>query len=235
VVTRVEVVVVPTSTWERLDPQRRDRVLRAAMQEFGRHGYSTGSLNVIAREAGVAKGSLFQYFADKFDFFSHVAEHTSLAIQAELSGWLTGPPVGQSFPDFLFAAVRAWIDYFETHPLERGVTAASNLELDPVVRQAVRGPVHQIYVESLRPMLRIAVERGALLPDADLDVLLNLLLLLLPQFALAPFEPALDPVIPLYGKRGAELDEVVRRLLYATLAAFVAPATHARREGLKSP
>lgn len=216
---------MPTSTWERLDPQRRDRVLRAAMVEFGRQGYSTGSLNVIAREAGVAKGSLFQYFADKFDLFSYVAEQTSLAIRTELDGWLAGPPVGQSFPDFLFDAVHAWIDYFETHPLERGVTAASNLELDPVVRQAVRAPVHQIYVESLRPMLRVAVERGTLARDADIDILLYLLLLVLPQLALAPFEPALDPAIPLYGKRGAELDEVVRRLLRATLAAFVNPAT----------
>ncbi|HEX3780090.1 MAG TPA: TetR/AcrR family transcriptional regulator [Pseudonocardiaceae bacterium] len=215
---------MPTSTWERLDPQRRERVLRAAMQEFGRHGYSTGSLNVIAREAGVAKGSLFQYFADKFDFFSYTAERTSLAIQAELRGWLTGPGAGQSFSDFLFAAVRAWIDYFEAHPLERAVMAASNLELDPVVRQAVRAPVHQIYVESLRPILRSAVADGALAANADIDALLCLLLLLLPHLALAPFEPALDPAIPLYGKRGADLDDVVRRLLGATLAAFVNPA-----------
>jgi AcrR family transcriptional regulator len=215
---------VPTSTWERLDPQRRDRVLRAAMQEFGRHGYSTGSLNVIAREAEVAKGSLFQYFTDKFDLFSHIAEQTSQAIQHEMRGWLAGPPAGQSFLDFFFAAVQDWIGYFETHPLERGVMAASNLELDPVVRQAVRAPVHQIYIESLRPILQMGVARGVLAPDADLDVLLCLLLLLLPQLALAPFEPGLDPAIPLYGKRGAELDAVVHRLLAATLAAFVNPA-----------
>ncbi|MEP7180295.1 MAG: helix-turn-helix domain-containing protein, partial [Pseudonocardiales bacterium] len=67
---------MPRPTWDRLEQSRRDRVLRAAMVEFGRRGYSGASLNVIAREAGVAKGSLFQYFDDKFDFFAYVAEQT---------------------------------------------------------------------------------------------------------------------------------------------------------------
>ena len=53
---------MPRPTWFNLDEGRRERVLRAAMAEFGSRGYSAGSLNVIAREAGVAKGSLFQYF-----------------------------------------------------------------------------------------------------------------------------------------------------------------------------
>ncbi|MBL3753086.1 TetR/AcrR family transcriptional regulator, partial [Mycobacteroides abscessus] len=52
---------MPTVTWARVDPARRAAVVEAAEAEFGAHGYSQGSLNVIARRAGVAKGSLFQY------------------------------------------------------------------------------------------------------------------------------------------------------------------------------
>ena len=55
---------MPTVTWARVDPARRAAVVEAAEAEFGAHGFSGGSLNVIARRAGVAKGSLFQYFAD---------------------------------------------------------------------------------------------------------------------------------------------------------------------------
>ena len=50
---------MPTVTWARLDPTRRAAVIEAAEAEFGTHGFSRGSLNVIARRAGVAKGSLF--------------------------------------------------------------------------------------------------------------------------------------------------------------------------------
>src|SRR5690349_5607311 len=49
---------MPTETWMRLPDARRATVLDAAEAEFARNGYSRGSLNVIAREAGVAKGSL---------------------------------------------------------------------------------------------------------------------------------------------------------------------------------
>ena len=65
---------MPTVTWARLDPSRRAAVIEAAEAEFGAHGFSRGSLNVIARRAGVAKGSLFQYFADKRDLYAFIAD-----------------------------------------------------------------------------------------------------------------------------------------------------------------
>src|ERR1700748_1612912 len=92
---------VPRTTWTNLDAERRERVLHAAMAEFGKHGYSGGSLNVIAREAGVAKGSLFQYFDDKLDFFAHVAEHTSVEIYAAMAPHLGPPSPGVPFLDHL--------------------------------------------------------------------------------------------------------------------------------------
>src|SRR5437867_2458811 len=166
---------MPRSTWANLDAQRRDRVLQAAMAEFGRHGYSGGSLNVIAREAGVAKGSLFQYFDDKFDFFAHVAEYTSLRVYEAMLPSLRPPEPGTSFVDHFVGLVEIWIDYMATHPLERAVTAATTMELDPDVRQSVREPVHKLYAKGLRPLLEAAVDSGEFRADADLDALLSLL------------------------------------------------------------
>ena len=179
------------------------RVLRAAMAEFGRHGYSGGSLNVIAREAGVAKGSLFQYFDDKFDFFAHVAEQASLSIYAAMAPHLTAPPAGRPFADHIGDLVEIWMDYMAGHPLERGVTAATTMELDPVIRQAVRAPVHRLYAQGLRPLLESAIATGAAPADPDVDALVSLLVLLLPHLALAPFEPGLDAGLALYGTTGA--------------------------------
>ena len=116
---------MPRATWDNLDERRRERVLHAAMAEFGRRGYSGGSLNVIAREAGVAKGSLFQYFEDKFDFFAHVAEQTSLTVYAAMTPLLCGPEVEETFLHYFGRLVAAWMDYMAVHPLERAVTAAT--------------------------------------------------------------------------------------------------------------
>jgi AcrR family transcriptional regulator len=209
----------PRSTWDNLDAARRDRVLHAAMAEFGRHGYSGGSLNVIAREAGVAKGSLFQYFADKFDFFAYVAEQTSLAIYAEMVPHLDGGPLpDESFLHFFQRLVDVWIDYMDAHPLERGVTAATTMELDPQVRQAVREPVHRLYAQGLRPLLERAIESGELAEVTDVDALLSMLVLLLPHLALAPFEPGLDSALRLHATRGRARSAAAHRLVAAVLA-----------------
>ena len=207
---------MPRATWHNLDPVRRDRVLHAAMAEFGRHGYSGGSLNVIAREAGVSKGSLFQYFDDKFDFFAHVAEHTSLRVYEAMAGYLGGPDAGETFEDFFLRVALAWTAYMEAHPLERGVTAATTMELDADVRAAVRAPVHRLYAQGLQPLLRAAADRGEV--RNDVDALLSLLVLLLPHLALAPFEPGLDAGITLYGVSPRTRTARVRRLLQLVLS-----------------
>jgi AcrR family transcriptional regulator len=209
---------MPKATWRNLASERRERVLHAAMAEFGAHGYSGGSLNTIAREAGVAKGSLFQYFEDKFDFFAHVAEETSLNIYAALAPHLEPAPPGRSFADHLTGLVELWMDYMGEHPLERGVTAATTMELDPQVRVAVRTPVHRLYTQGLRPLLDAAIGTGELPADTDLDALLELLILLLPHLALAPFEPGLDAAVHLYGKRGRRRATAAGRLVRTVLA-----------------
>jgi AcrR family transcriptional regulator len=208
---------MPRPTWANLDAARRERVLHAAMAEFGRHGYSGGSLNVIARQAGVAKGSLFQYFDDKFDFFAHVAEYTSLRVYAAMEGSLE-PPEDASVVEHFTRLVDLWIDYMAEHPLERAVTAATTMELDPAVRKAVREPVHRLYAKGVRPLLDAAVTRGEFRADADLDALLSLLVLVLPHLALAPFEPGLDAALELHGTDGAERSERARRLVETLLA-----------------
>jgi AcrR family transcriptional regulator len=206
---------MPHTTWFNLPVERRDRVLHAAMAEFGRNGYSGGSLNVIAREAGVSKGSLFQYFEDKFDFFAHVAEVASMRIYAAMESHLSGPAAGQSFLDWFAGVADVWIAYMAEHPLERGVTAATTMELDPEVRRAVREPTHRLYAQGLRPLLRRAVTSGEI--QGDVDALLSVLVLLLPHLALAPFEPGLDAGLALYGVAPRTRRQRVRQLLEVVL------------------
>jgi AcrR family transcriptional regulator len=216
-------VPVPTRTWENLSADRRDRVLNAALAEFGRAGYSGGSLNVIAREAGVAKGSLFQYFTDKFDFYAYVAERAGLRVYGDLKHLLPRPP-GRSLFEHMHLALCGWVDYFASHPLERGITIATNLELDPAARAAVRGPIHRIYVEALGPMLMDARERGELRAEADIDVLIAMIIMLLQHLSMAPFQPGIDPILDLYGTEPAQLREPIRRLLHNLLTGFAAVA-----------
>jgi len=60
---------VPKKTFLRLDEEKRERVVRAAINEFHENGFEKAKIETIADKAGVAKGSIYQYFENKKDLF----------------------------------------------------------------------------------------------------------------------------------------------------------------------
>ncbi|HUT64530.1 MAG TPA: TetR/AcrR family transcriptional regulator [Spirochaetota bacterium] len=50
--------------------QKRNTIMQAALKVFSRKGYSPAALEEVAREASIAKGTLYLYFRDKADLFS---------------------------------------------------------------------------------------------------------------------------------------------------------------------
>ncbi|MBA9007609.1 TetR/AcrR family transcriptional regulator [Thermomonospora cellulosilytica] len=214
---------MPTSTWFRLNVAKRDRVLEAAMREFGEHGYSTGSLNNIAREAGIAKGSLFQYFTDKLEFFAYVCDETSRRIREDMERRIAGIDLDQPFDEWLFDVFCEWTEYMADHPLERGVTAATNFELNNEVRAVVRDTANQHYLQVIHPVLELWRDRGGIRPDADLQILATLIMMTLPFLALAPYYDGLDPMLDLRGKDPAGQRPIIRQLIAGIKPLFAPP------------
>ena len=211
---------MPKPTWDNLDERRRERVLQAAMAEFGRHGYSGGSLNVIARRAGVAKGSLFQYFADKRDLYAFITDVVSQRVRAYMEDRIRELDPSRPFFDFLTDWLDVWIAYFADHPHERSLHAAASLEVDTDARISVRSVIHRHYLEVLRPLVRDAQLRGEFRKDADTDALMSLLLLIFPHLALAPYMRGLDPILGLDDPTPDQPALAVRRLVAVLAAAF---------------
>ncbi|WP_454918144.1 TetR/AcrR family transcriptional regulator [Xanthobacter sediminis] len=57
------------------EARRRD-ILEAALAEFAAHGFAEAKLDLVARRAGVAKGTLYLYFSDKEALFRALVEDT---------------------------------------------------------------------------------------------------------------------------------------------------------------
>lgn len=215
---------MPTVTWARVDPARRAAVIAAAEAEFGAHGFSQGSLNVVARRAGVAKGSLFQYFADKRDLYAFVTDVASQRVRTYMEDRIAELDSGGPFFDFLTGLFDAWVAYFTDHPRERSLHAAASLEVDTDARISVRSVIHRHYLQVLRPLVAAAHARGELRADADTDALLSLLLLILPHLALAPHVRGIDPILGLDEFTPEQPALAVRRLVAVLQAAFAPPA-----------
>lgn len=213
---------MPTGTWDRLPEPRRRAVVEAAEREFAAQGFSRGSLNSIAREAGVAKGSLFQYFDDKVDLFGYLSEGTSARIRVAMEQEAETLPWSTDFFGALRRLNAAWVVYFFDHPIDLALTAAANLEPDRTARAAVRSTVAAHYQGMLRPLIALARQTGQLRHGSDDEALLAHLLMLLPHVALAPHVSGLDPVLGLEGSSREEAVTGAQRLLGVLEAAFAA-------------
>ena len=211
---------MPTVTWSRLGADRRAAVIAAAEAEFAAHGFSAGSLNVIARRAGVAKGSLFQYFADKRDLYAFITDVGSQRVRSYMEDQITRLDPSRPFFEFLTDLLDVWVAYFAEHPRDRALHAAASFEVDTDARISVRAVVHRHYLQVLRPLIRDAQTRGDLRQDGDSDALLSLLLMLLPHLALAPYVRGMDPVLGLDELAPDQPALVVRRYVAVLAAAF---------------
>jgi len=87
------------------EDQRRSQIVAATLSVVARHGYANASTTLIAAEAGVSKGLLWHYFADKADLMKQTVVATMGKISDALIGELdvTAPP-----PDIIAAAIR-WL------------------------------------------------------------------------------------------------------------------------------
>ena len=68
----MEVSPLPKDTFFNLPSEKRDRIVDLALDEFALYDYRAASLTRIVENAGIAKGSMYQYFEDKKDLYLYV-------------------------------------------------------------------------------------------------------------------------------------------------------------------
>lgn len=198
----------------------------AAATEFAAHGFAKASVNVIAHNARVAKGSIFVYFDDKLELFCHIVAITADRVGDVMQRRSRELRWEEGFFDALTELLEAWTDYFGHHAQDRHLTIRTIFELDPSARARVTNVLDRSYVDFLRPLLIAARTQGWLRADADVDAFVSLLVLLLPRLAETELRRA-DPVFRAAdghaGDGSANADRAgIRRLVQVFEHAFAA-------------
>ncbi len=75
---------IVTHTFRRLSPEKKKRIYATALKLFGEYGYDGLSVDQFSHEAGISKGSFFQYFPSK----SHLLEFTVILFDNFLANLL---------------------------------------------------------------------------------------------------------------------------------------------------
>ncbi|TNE92626.1 MAG: TetR/AcrR family transcriptional regulator [Deltaproteobacteria bacterium] len=187
---------MPSETFFNLPTDKRERFVQVAAAEFAAHPYDSASITRIVRELGIAKGSVYQYFADKLDLFLFLLDEAGrrkLAAIGPLS--LDGLDVFERLARMYAAGLALYRD--------EPVWAALSLRLTEPSREprleAMRAELASRSRDGMRTLLAEARDAGQLRHDVDVDVAAALVHAMLAEGLLAAWrqreDAALEPIV----------------------------------------
>lgn len=162
--------LMPKQTFHNLPRAKRDRLMEIAIDEFAGNDYESASVSRIVARAGIAKGSIYQYFEDKRDFYLYLVAESSKLLLEEVSN--TGsPPTGGDVFDVIRWQMSATVMAAAAHPqrarlLERAYSAQTPL------REEIRNQGQATSEDHFTPLITAATERGEINPNLDLGVVI---------------------------------------------------------------
>ena len=159
---------MPSQTFFNLPEQKREALIKIALDEFSTFDYNSASISRIVRDTGIAKGSFYQYFQDKKDLYVYLLNLVSEAKLAALQQTPT-PKAEMDFYEYLSWLFDMSIYFDKTHPvLSRlayrafyGNSSFQDPEIEEI-KQASSKFIHQIVMKG--------IESGDINPDIDTDL-----------------------------------------------------------------
>jgi AcrR family transcriptional regulator len=160
---------MPKPTFENLPEEKRRRLLDLAVEEFTEHPYAQASLSRIVARAGIAKGSIYQYFDDKLDLYRWLLTHEVGRRKQEHLADAVPPSMGDLF-DRLGAMYLVGIRFLLAHPrIARLGTRALEPSGDPEADR-VNEELRRMGLDGVRAMLADARGRGEISTAVDIDL-----------------------------------------------------------------
>lgn len=152
--------------------ERRQQLLRAALEVFAEHDYDDVSVDQVAELAGVSHGLVFQYFGTKKDLYVATVEPLIEEFRGRIAPDPSLPP-----PERLRRSLRAYAEEISTHPqgyrflMTRGVGFEGVREKLQEARGAAVGRIApQMGLDPERPEVRVGLLSWiAFLDSAMLD------------------------------------------------------------------
>ena len=75
---------MPTKAFERLQPEKKRKIIEAALIEFSENTVDDAGVNSIAKRAGISRTTLYYYFSDINDIFSVVIDEIMMKFKENM-------------------------------------------------------------------------------------------------------------------------------------------------------
>ncbi|MEW6288943.1 MAG: TetR/AcrR family transcriptional regulator [Thermodesulfobacteriota bacterium] len=178
------------TTFSNLPPEKQEKIVAAAVREFARHGYKKASINTIVREAGIAKGSLYQYFRNKEVLFVFIFERFTLLVKKAVKEQETG--LEDDFFNQVGRVLLAGIGFVDRHPDYFQIYLRVLFEQDVPMREKLLAQVRLFSREYFGPLCQAGQKSGAIRRDIPLAMVIFVLDATLDRFLQSYAQGVLD-------------------------------------------
>lgn len=199
---------MPTKTFFRLRDEKQESIMRSAIREFTAHGFARAKIADIAQNAGVAKGSMYQYFADKEELFVYAAEWGLAVFMKKLDErmHIGDMDVFEYFEDNVAKVdtideERELVVFMQLIERERGLAEASLKAMYNV---------GDLYVKKL---IENSKRKGVVRADIDDDLLLIYFLAVTERFKFRWMERYVDFTMGMTEEQSRLMNEELRQML----------------------
>jgi AcrR family transcriptional regulator len=171
--------------------EKRRRIVEVAMRHFAERGYQGARVEDIARELGIAKGSIFQHFGSKARLFLACYERAALSLPA----WLDAPE--EVIEEGFFAVLAYWLQRTEHLVREdwvpNRVVLIGNYGTDLRLKRDINRFLLSEDPYGTLDFVEYGIRRGEVRDDVDLDLVVSIVDWLAERFQDALVAEELDP------------------------------------------
>jgi TetR/AcrR family transcriptional regulator len=161
-----------------LTAEEQSRVINAALNEFAEKDFETASLNNIIARAGISKGSMYHYFANKEDLYFYLIKRVLDTKETFLKETLAGlgkPLLEMSFFESLeyqmVASVDFAVQYYREHQLSVHLL---NMAEGPL-KDRLYGDLNRAFEDYVSVMVDEAIQAGEIRDDFDRNFVIRIL------------------------------------------------------------
>ncbi|WP_310603600.1 TetR/AcrR family transcriptional regulator [Anaerosporobacter sp.] len=165
---------MPKQTFFNLQPAKQRNVVYAALTEFTNKGYLLGSVGDIAKSAVVSKGSMYQYFEDKKEFYMYLTDYAYSMIKTAMKTQLQNCMQGNVSLDMVTQESKEVLwNIIESYQAEVCFLFASGNEQDLEIRTHIEKLNHGFCEQTITPILKNLIETGSVRTDITLEYLVR--------------------------------------------------------------
>jgi AcrR family transcriptional regulator len=161
---------MPSETWWNLEEHKRLAIIQASIVEFAQANYAQASLTQIVKEVGIAKGSMYQYFADKEELYLYIVQLASDHMMNELQQRI---PLAIFATGDIFKILREYfaitVHVAQEYPFESALIQRAFQDSGPQLAkvQAIGASIQRTFVVDL---VNTAIANKSLRDDIDPEV-----------------------------------------------------------------